>query len=535
MPLIPGVTSSASGYFTPVGPAEPYDTIMTHSPVLYWRMNDSASPMADSGSGAYPAPITSATFEATAIPDLGEPSIDFTDFNSYGIATGSNLGGIRGVHPSYTIGVWLDADPSAVYPGHHIFTHGSDSTGVALRLVLEQSPSQFKFQVINGGGVEFSLPVPFGNTLWSELDAVFVALVHYAADDLLVFYINGDVAAAYSTASYTALDYTPNDDFVIGGDPGFYDYYDGRMSDLFVVDSALTHAEIQAIYNNSMSPTPPANDGFANAISLAVATDNYLTVDATNQLSIDPTEDVLGVDFVTIGNTVWLKFDPPSTGPWLIDTEGVYMVVFFSPDNTPPVDRTLATGAAYAGSNTFVFHTDDLPNPTDVVYVVLGTYNYGGEYYAPSAFGIDVTVASGVPGNDNFADAYDLIVDAEDYFWFDPPALSWASLEVGETAGGNTTSAWFYFVATSTGTIVFDAGPSDPSIGVRLAIWDATTDGITDIGDVNFGSPLYANNNSSGNGNGKITASVVSGRTYYMQVSATDPLGYVEVYWEAIV
>ena len=500
---------------------------MTHSPVLYFRMNDSASPLADSGSGAYPAAITSATFEQAAIPDLGDSSLLFTDFNSYATATGSFAGGITGTHAAYTIGVWLAADPSAVYPGHHIYTHGSGSTGVALRLVLDQSPSRFRFQVLNAGGVEFSLIVGFDNALWAALGAVFVAVVHYPAEDALVMYINGNVAGVYSTTGYESLNYTPAADFVIGGDPGFYDFYEGRMSDLFVVDSALTHEEIQAIYVNSMSPgTPPVYDNFANAQTLTVGTATYTVTDATNELSVDPTEEVVtGVNLVTLTNTVWFKFDPPSTGPWIIiDSDELYKVVFFGPDATPLADRTLSTGAVYAGSDPFAFHTDDLPNPTDVVYVVLGAYFYGGDYFNPD-FTFDLTVQSEIPTNDDFANAEVWDVNTAGYGW-DTAFLEYATLEAGETAGGNTETVWGTFVAGSTGTLLLTADYSDAT-GVRIAVWDTTLDPLP----LNFGSPTAVDNSSSPSGQGEVSVSVVSGRTYYVQVSATDPVGYVDVYW----
>jgi len=225
------------------------DTILSYSPVAYWRMDDtSGSTMTDSsGNGYNGSYVNTPTLNSTSLLNIdpGNPSVAFNGTNEY--ATRAHNVAFNATQ--FTVLAWIKADslPSADWTT--IMQKSStqfDYDGWGMRI----TPSGAVGMTVHQGGVD--------KTTYSSGGRVKVGGTYFIAwvvsSTGLRVYIDGVQRA--NNATYSGNADTNSGGIVIGfagtgpADP----YFHGTIDELTFIGSALSEANIQSIYEIGIRP-----------------------------------------------------------------------------------------------------------------------------------------------------------------------------------------------------------------------------------------------------------------------------------------
>jgi hypothetical protein len=243
----------------------------------------------------------------------------------------------------------------------------------------------------------------------------------------------------------------------------------------------------------------PANDDLANATDLGNAASGSVT--GTNVNATTESRETFPVD-VPVTSTVWWRWQAPSTGSFVFDTEG------------SQIDSVLGiyTGNGYPLSP--VTSNDDVGNGDTTsaagFHAVVGTTYFiqVGSFNDTATGPIDLSWAQGL-ANDEFAFAT-TISGLNGSF---DSTNAGATIEPGEPDfdGAGASSVWYAWTAPVDGpaTVSFTSG-SDSALGVYTG---SSVDALTEVASVlDTGSP-------------SVDFVATAGTTYFVQVAAYDAAG----------
>jgi len=145
---------------------------------------------------------------------------------------------------SLTMGAWVKASNDS--PIRQVISH--DNGGYDRSLGIDQRGGSTGWSAFSGSG-EVLGGFPVTTEQWT-----FVAVVYDESSKNVMLYVDGQ------TMSETG-DLSNGKDFLrIGSNPGFGEYFQGTIDEVFFFDEALTKSQLDNIMNNGVSsvPIPPS-------------------------------------------------------------------------------------------------------------------------------------------------------------------------------------------------------------------------------------------------------------------------------------
>lgn len=495
---------------------EPYTSIMAMDPVVYWRMDEVSGNIINLGSLASKDGVANGTpayqSGTPIVPRNRGANIEFDGTTDYFRVTDA---AITGTDPNFSFGVWIKTDGGL--SDRTVFQQ-QDTTSAYCGFRLYTSSATLVFQSHHTDGSSQTLTVYGLNTYLMNNTVMYVGVT--ADDDNFSIYVNGEL---FGSLARTTVTYVSGSDIYIGRAEGAYRYWKGWMSDLFIVDFPMTADEHLNIWRKGeFQIERPRGDNFKDAVTLVLdaSPTTMTTVGASENPLIEPLNYAGAVD---LHKNVWMKFEPPDTNMYLVrasrpsGTSIVGMNLFHGPPDAESVlDLSQVSSFFTSTGSTEVREEIDWTLPPGHIYY-LWAGNQSANSMNPGPF--DVSFESfPVQANDNFADAEVIDVSGVGTLTSSTVGSSLEDSQESVRTGCNEHSVWYKFTADATGSITLSLGNTDNYKYFGIAAWDATADGISVVGDVDWTTPL-AYNDWSADGNGEITISVISGNVYYFHVT----------------
>ena len=198
-----------------------------------------------SGAGNNPVNVGSGISLVPNGGPLGDTAASFDNSASGFIDLPININPSNAV----TMGAWIKPSSSGTNFGK-ILSHDNGGFDRTIGFDFRGGPG-VGIGMFNGSGVVGSIPVAFGD--WH-----FVAVRYNGATASLTVNDVTVTAADNTLAGFSTLR--------IGGNPGFSEFYDGLMDNVFIFDEFLSDAELTA-FRNSVVPLPGALPLIATAFA----------------------------------------------------------------------------------------------------------------------------------------------------------------------------------------------------------------------------------------------------------------------------
>lgn len=497
---------------------EPYTSIMALDPVVYWPMNEVSGNIINHGSLASKDGVAGGTpayqSGTPIVPRNRGANIEFDGTTDYFRVTDA---AIVGTDPNFSFGVWIKTDGGLA--SRTVFQQqDTDSSYCGFRLYTNSATLVFQSHHTDGSSQTMTV---YGlNTYLTNNTVMYVGVT--ADDDQFKIFINGE---QFGYLARSTVEYVAGSDIYIGRAEGAYRYWKGWMSDLFMVDFPMTAAEHLNIWRKGeFQIERPRGDNFKDAVpvSLDGAHVSMTTVGASENPLIEPVNYTGGVE---MHKNVWLRCDdiPAGDGPYLVKIErpsGTSTTAVNAyhgpPDAENILDLSLVSSFFLASSSTVQTEDLDWTLPEgDIYYFWAG--NQAGNTMNPGPF--DIWVESlPVQPNDNFADAITIDVSGADTLTASTVGAGIEDSQECVRTGCNEHTVWYKFTADATGNITLSLGNTDNYKYFGIAVWDATTDGISVVGDIDWTTPMDYDDNAA-TGNGEVTIAVTSGNEYVFHVT----------------
>lgn len=516
MVLIPPVLASAIK-------SEPFYSIMDLDPVVYWPMDDASGVLVNYGSLASKnaAVFGTPVYDfASIVPRFQGGCVDFDGTTDYFQVTDA---AITGTNPEFSFGCWISTTTNT---GEHTVFQQQDPTSAYCGFRLYTSDQRLRFQSHHTDGTSqivqtYSLPaIASGQPFY----------VGVTADDVFFrLYING---VQYMATERTTQTYVSGSDIFIGRAEGSYRYWDGQISNLFMVDYAMTADQHESIWRKGqLNIERPLGDHFKDH-PLLIADGPVLSSTSVGASS-DPTNDPVWNynNSLSIARNVWFKFVPPSfTDRYRLVLDSSYgtattLYVYIGPDDleAPIWNDYESKGSILNEPAVGYEYLNENPNNTVVAgqayYISAGVQR--GELFNLGPFDLSVENFPPAAANDDFADAITINVASAGSVSGSTINATIENKDEALSTNCAQYTVWYKFVSDTTGTITLDTcnGILGEGHYYGVAVWDGT--GIVTVADLNWSSPLAADYYSGNgyNGCGEITIAVTSGTTYYVQVS----------------
>jgi hypothetical protein len=266
-------------------------------------------------------------------------------------------------------------------------------------------------------------------------------------------------------------------------------------------------------------PTPgiPGNDNLADAIAV---TNDVVTDTTTAGATLEASETGQAGECADIRNTVWFKWQAPSTSLAVVETLGGAaffdsVVNVWTDATSPPAYPLTATACADQGGGSNLSKVQFTPTAGTTYYIQVASYSDP----VPSDPGpgkVQVRVRQLVtPANDNLAAAAAIALPSTTDV--DNTVATKESGEPTQTANNCDSIAntvWFKYTPTATGGVTVDTLTTEPARDTVLEIWSGPASGPA------FGTltAVACNDDSPGTSNrSKVSFLATAGTTYYIQ------------------
>lgn len=234
-------------------------TIISNSPVAYWRLGETNGPIAhdyyNGNDGTY---STTATLNQPGYsPIETDRAVAFSGLNSY-------VGNISGTavnftgHTNFSVEAWVNA-PAGQIDEATIIAKGIGSSGTTRteQFVLDVSGGVYRFFTTGGGNSQYEATAVTGpNGTWHH-----VVGVYDDASGSMFIYVNG-LQEGSGTTRALGLNRTTSPVSIgskrLGNDPNYDGTFNGTIDEVAVYKTALTGGDVQAhyaaAYGSSLAP-----------------------------------------------------------------------------------------------------------------------------------------------------------------------------------------------------------------------------------------------------------------------------------------
>ena len=512
---------------------EPFTSIKRYAPLCYWRMDEASGTLVNSGSAASKnATATALTYTQTKIATRSpKTSVSFNGSTSFAEVAAGVIGG---VNPTFSIGCWVRTSASIA----QALICQRDGTNGGSGFEFKLSGAYISFQGVTTAGVnDFSMSSNQVPTLDDGVNHYVSATVY---SNTVAIYMDGIEVGNYGGRSGGTWSATPK--IFLGQISGGTQRFNGFMSDAFITTQVLTQADHYKIWRNGMlNVATPKGSNFLDAveISVPVAETTISSFDFSNyaiEPPLEPTTLGIGAPIpsypkgVNGGKSAWFKFTSVSAGDRFRwggasvpdSTTYHYVEVFKDTNGTISGLQKLAQYLSY----TRIYNTLLLEAATTYYVRIMQYYDF------PNI--IDFTYHYDTPppppANDDFADAITLNTTTSGSIavQLDGSTIEFPLETDNYTAEAN--SVWYKFVADATGDITFDTAASAGEDVVLQGFNDMV---LADLEADPYMAPWF-DNDSGPSGTVLMTMSVVSGNTYYLQMSGYS-IGGVTMAWTDII
>lgn len=469
---------------------EPYTTIMSYDPVLYWPCDETTDPLVNRNPDLVRDGQTNdITFNSTKIPPRSpKGSVSFNGTSSF-IACADGV--LDGAAPQYSVGVWIRQNQTT--GTMHVFQQmDATSSGAGFRIYIVNGTSLRAEGKNAAGGTDFSITASYAPL--NDNIPIFIGLSVGAS--VATLYVNGFFLAdeARSGGNYSIAS-----DIWLGSHYDFSNMYTGTISDAFIVESVLTQQDFYKIWRNgNRFAASPAYDNFSEARVITGAS-GTVNMTITAAAGLEPSEPDTGVTGIESPTSVWLKYVPTTSDSWRFDSLGMnHEFHLFS-------GTSLGSLTPIGGYSAFPDNSIDFSLTSGTTYYIrLAGYQ---DEIGTITFNWDLTPDP--PANDDWANAQTINVATSGTTSGTNEAATTEMDEPTPTSGSAETT-WFKFTADATGNITLDTNGSGTDTNI----------------DVYTGSSLaalslIASDDESGSGPGEslVTFAVTNGTTYYVQMS----------------
>lgn len=488
---------------------EPYKTILSYAPTVYWRMDEASGTIVNSGSTASRNLTgTNLTYAQTKIPTRSpKTSISFNGTSS--LAT-VGTGVITDTNPVFSGGCWIKTTTTSTVVLFQQKDATNNGNGFVLSLTNGVLPTLIGLDT--SGATDFSVDGGSGISIINDGAAVFISFTISAT--LARLYVNGGMVGE---ATRVGGVWSNSSDIFVGRSHTAANYYGGTMSDVFLTNEVLTADDHNKIYRNGLlNSTSPLGDNFNDAL-VVTPTGSPASVGAlamgNAQLEVNEPDNGSGSP-IDSNKSVWLKFTAGGANlgyTFTSSTTHNYMDAYHDTDGTLAGLEYIATAVGFSNGSLFI------PTENGETYYVrvrtyvqeTGTINVSASY---------ATIPD-PPANDDFASAQLISVVSAGTV---SGTTAGATIEVTDETiigSGDPRSVWYKFQADATGNITLDTEDT-PAADTVIEVWQGTASTTIDDIDVNT---AYADDDDSGTAStALVTFGVTIGSWYYVMINDYD-------------
>jgi hypothetical protein len=269
--------------------AQTAQTLVT--PKHTWRLNDqvSGAVVATDNATSGALAVTGGGNAAWGTSDVFDPDVTLDGTNSYAATTGAAIGS-----GSFTVSAWVRLGAASTVYRNALSQEGAHTSLFGLGV---NNANQWTFWWHPTDNTSPALNEAKSTTaaavhVWTHLVGVF-----NSSGNQMSLYVNGTLAATATAVT----PWTPTGAFAIGRgrwqDANGY-FFNGSISGVQTFPSALTAAQVTAVYNQYAPPAPPPSGTSISYVASAAAMGTFTSVTATIPAAVQ-SNDVMLMFFTT--------------------------------------------------------------------------------------------------------------------------------------------------------------------------------------------------------------------------------------------